>query len=377
MDNDSDESGKHYPLEKKTPNAASSNSIPTPGRPDEIEPSRPVTVVSAILYVLSGCCQPLLMTLCKEAGLANSHSEIYMLFYYLGPALLMFQLFWDDTTTWPNAKVLWLASAIAFWDIASTSLNYTGASLAGPTIFAIVYSSVTIWTALFSQCFLGRTMQPLQWLGVVTVFGGLCVTAMDSAQLGPDVWHGALLVVAGSSMHALTYVFCEAMMTTVAEPLSVIQNCAIQGLVAFLCFVIWQIIYTAPRFDELIGEPMAEAGTALWYGLTILFGFSLTNMVHAFTFYHTLRHSPGGATSAGVMKGLQAVLVFCLTHWIYCGRVGGQEMCFTQSKFYSLLTVCGGLIVYGAATQQKRNRERNEGYARIEEMEELEDFAPL
>ena len=36
---------------------------------------------------------------------------------------------------------------IALWDISSTSLNYTGASLSGPTIFAIIYSSVTIWTA--------------------------------------------------------------------------------------------------------------------------------------------------------------------------------------------------------------------------------------
>ena len=36
---------------------------------------------------------------------------------------------------------------VALWDVASTTLNYTGAALSGPTIFAIIYSSVTIWTA--------------------------------------------------------------------------------------------------------------------------------------------------------------------------------------------------------------------------------------
>jgi hypothetical protein len=37
------------------------------------------------------------------------------------------------------------------WNILSTSMNYAGASFAGPTIFAIIYSSVTIWTAVFSH----------------------------------------------------------------------------------------------------------------------------------------------------------------------------------------------------------------------------------
>ena len=47
--------------------------------------------------------------------------------------------------------------------------------------------------------------------------------------------------------------------------------------------------------------------------------------------------------SAGVMKGLQAVLVFVASHLIYCGRTGGTEMCFTTGKFLSLVTVTGGV----------------------------------
>ena len=42
----------------------------------------------------------------------------------------------------------------------------------------------------------------------------------------------------------------------------------------------------------------------------VLFGIYLANLLHCVTFQLTLKHCTGGATSAGVLKGLQAVLVF-------------------------------------------------------------------
>ena len=83
-------------------------------------------------------------------------------------------------------------------------------------------------------------------------------------------------------------------------------------------------------------------------GLLLL--FSIVSFLHSITFYFTLRHLSGGATSAGVFKGLQAVLVFVLTHLIYCGRLGGSEMCFSTMKFVSLATVSVGVLWYGSAT---------------------------
>ena len=77
----------------------------------------------------------------------------------------------------------------------------------------------------------------------------------------------------------------------------------------------------------------------------------MANLVHSITFYHTLAYYPGGATSAGVMKGLQAVLVFVAAHLLYCGRIGGEEMCFTISKLLSLCTVVGGVTLFGVATE--------------------------
>jgi hypothetical protein len=266
--------------------------------------------------------------------------------------------------------IIWKAVGIALFDIVATCMNYAGAALAGPTIFSIVYSSVSVWTAVYSQLFLGRSMDFWQWAAVLTVFGGLALTATDSLRLGESVIRGLILVTFGSAMHALTYIMSETVMTVGEERLSGQQNCAIQSSVACILFLVWELVYTVPRFDETIWEPMQAAETSVFKALALLGLFALFSLIHSITFFHTLIHFPGGATSAGVMKGLQAVLVFVFTHWAFCGRTGGDEMCFSKTKFLSLIIVVGGVIWYGTATQASRmrgNRGQSGRYERIDD----------
>ena len=72
---------------------------------------------------------------------------------------------------------------------------------------------------------------------------------------------------------------------------------------------------------------MNEAGTSYIQAMVILTMIALANTLHSVTFYTTLKHCPGGSTSAGVLKGLQAVLVFLASSIILCGHMGGIEMC--------------------------------------------------
>ncbi|KAG7341136.1 hypothetical protein IV203_023087 [Nitzschia inconspicua] len=203
------------------------------------------------------------MTLLEQAGIADASCQSYMIFYYLFPASFILPVIWNNE--WPQ---------------------------------------LTIWTAVFSQILLGRTLSRLQWITVVIVFAGLALTATDSLKLGQDVAQGSILVLFGSAMHALTF-----------------------------------------------GNPCKMPNTTIAAALGLLVLFGLANLVHSITFFHTLLNYPGGATSAGVMKGLQAVLVFLFTDLLYCDRVGGTEMCFSRAKFLSLVTVCGGVLGYGVATE--------------------------
>ena len=319
-------------------------------------------LTNAVFYVLSGVTQPILMAYASHAGLADPKCQLYMLFYYIGPALAvircssrkklksveepfhnkhtsdssMQQLIshddrkkrynsQDDASCsvdaeeehWPSKNLLLKASGIAIFDIFAQSMVYTGNNLAGPTVFAIIYSSVTIWAALFSRILLSRSLVKLQWAGICLVVLGLALTAMDSKTVGKNAIVGACLILVGSAFHGLTYVMCEKIMTpcakdTAKEPehLSIRANCAVQGIVAMLAFLLWQIFYTLPRLEPLILAPMRESGTTALTASFILVTITMANFVHSLTFFMTLRHFPGGATSAGVLKGLREYDIF-------------------------------------------------------------------
>jgi len=311
--------------------------------------------IAAILYVLSGVSQPLLMTVAKEAGLTDPRCQLYMLFYYFGPASVALTFCnsnnkYTASGDFPSSRLILKGCGIQCIDVFAQTLNYTGSILAGPTIFAIIYSSVTIWTAVLSRIFLSRSIVLMQWSAVAIVFGGLVLTSLNSAMVGAEVFKGSLYVIIGSIFHALMYVLSEALMTLGEERLTVTATCAIQGLTACTFLLFWQFFYTIPHWEDSIGLPMREAETTYFHAFKILVSLSLSNVVHAYTFFHTLKNFPGGATSAGVMKGLQAVLVFVVTSLIFCGRVGGLEMCFTRLKFLSLVVVVSGVGVFGKAS---------------------------
>mmetsp|Transcript_6184 Transcript_6184/g.9495 ORF Transcript_6184/g.9495 Transcript_6184/m.9495 type:complete len:357 (+) Transcript_6184:130-1200(+) len=317
-------------------------------------PSQLAVWTNAIFYVLSGCSQPLIMTLCKNAGLADPFCQLPMFFYASGPFLLIVPLLrrgcFSSNHVWPSKTATLQASGICLFDMVATLMNYTAASMAGPTIFSIVYSSVTVWTALFSKLFLQRSMTKWQWCGVSLVFFGLILTATGSLELGNEIIHGTTLVLVGSTLHALTYIMCEGIMTKAKEKLTVLENNAIQSSVATVVMLAWQVVYTIPNWEEKIRQPMQASRTTPNEALGILLLFGLSNLIHSYTFYCTLRYVAGGSTSAGVMKALQAVLVFVASHLAFCHGVVGSEMCFTRGKFLALVTVSGGVIWYSVAT---------------------------
>lgn len=391
-------------------------------------PSPSWVLTNALFYVMSGVTQPILMAYASHAGLANPKAQLYMLFYYIGPALAAFslrcrcshkktkaneettQLLSNDMQTkrysnnstqddasinissssliqeeehWPSTFLLLKASGIAIFDIFAQSMVYTGNNLAGPTVFAIIYSSVTIWAAIFSRILLSRSLVVFQWAGVCLVVVGLALTAIDSKTVGKNVFAGAILILVGSSFHGLTYVMSERIMTPSPiirsvsgihkepEHLSIKANCAVQGIVAMVVFLLWQIFYTLPRIEPLILVPMREAGTTALHALIILVTITLANYVHSITFYVTLRHFPGGATSAGVLKGLQAVLVFAVSAMILCERWGGNEMCWSNSKGISLVVVVSGIMIYGTFTEKKGNMKERRKEEEINERAEI------
>lgn len=334
------------------------------------KPLLTTTPLIAGCFVLSGVTQPLIMTLAKEAGLANPKAQLYMVFYYLGPSLVSFWI-----TQWPPWTMIFQVCAIAVLDVAAQALNYTGSTLAGPTLFSIIYSSVTIWTAVFSRLWLHRRLTWLQWCSVWIVFFGLAVAALHSFTLGKAVLMGSCAVGLGSMLHSMTYVLSETLMK---HSVTVQVNCALQGLTACVVLMTWQLVYIfgLHRWNDWMVQPVLEAETTAWQILFILGGFGMANLVHSLSFFFTLAHLPGGAASAGVLKALQAVLVFVATSLVYCGRLGGPELCVSKLQLLSLVLVVGGVVLFGHATKQQERVTLN-GYQVIAQEAVIVDGATM
>lgn len=139
------------------------------------------------------------------------------------------------------------------------------------------------------------------------------------------------------------------------------------------------MFYTRIHFNELIGVPMTTAGTTPGYAIAILLAIALMSCLHSVTFFHCVKYVPGGATSAGALKALQAVLVFAATSIAFCNRFGGEEMCFTRDKMLSLCVVVAGVILFGKATNMNERRgiektsiDSEEMYERINSLGEVE-----
>jgi len=205
-----------------------------------------------------------------------------------------------------------------------------------------------------------RLLTVRQWASIFVVFLGLCLTAWSNpsqSKQSVQVAWGTICILVGSCMHGGFYVMSDAIMQPVNEAtrrhfLYPREITALQSAVACSCLGLWQIFYTVPRWKQLIQTPLEDAATTNWEASMLLLSFAGANTVHASTFYFTIANYPGGSTSAGVFKGLQAVLVFVAAHWMFCGA-DRPEMCWSLSKMVSLVLVVCGVSVYNIEQRNK------------------------
>ena len=291
--------------------------------------------------------------------------------------------------------VWWDMFLLALVDIVSQGLCLIGLVYAGSSIYIIIYSSTTIWAAVWSFFLLNKALLYQQWLGILTVVFGLSITAYDgktsanASSNSSDALVGIVLVLLGSFTHALTWVLIEkwtkqqppqqvtSSSSSSSSPLTstVVSEkkgggwdeltplcpstrisprpvaapelvCSLMGLIGCLCYSAWQLVYTLPRWNQLVLAPIAAHGGDLRYISAAYLLLAVMGFLHAVSFYHLLGQL--GSVATGVMKGVQSVAVLVLSHEAFCAVESTQ--CFTVYKGVSLVVVLSGVYFYMAHT---------------------------
>ena len=184
-------------------------------------------------------------------------------------------------TNWPARKIgiiRWQrVFVIAFFDMLAHVLNMNGLLYAGSAIFTVIYSSVTVYNAIFAHIILKKHLHFFQWCGVVFVMLGLALTSLGTKNDGKDVFFGICLILVGSMIHSSTYIMSEISLVRTESPIAPQLLCTLLGSIELVAIVCWQIYYTLPNYEQKIIQEIAVHGGNIYHILMaylLLFGCS-------------------------------------------------------------------------------------------------------
>ena len=258
-------------------------------------------------------------------------------------------------TNWPARKIgiiRWQSVfVIAFFDMLAHVLNMNGLLYAGSAIFTVIYSSVTVYNAIFAHIILKKHLHFFQWCGVVFVMLGLALTSLGTKNDGKDVFFGICLILVGSMIHSSTYIMSEISLVRTESPIAPQLLCTLLGSIELVAIICWQIYYTLPNYEQKIIQEIAVHGGNIYHILMAYLLLSVAAMVHSLCFFILLGKM--GSTSTGITKAVQSVIVFISSHFAFCSTQKSQ--CFSALKGASLSVVLFGVILYSSYHESARS----------------------
>lgn len=320
------------------------------------------TWILLISFVISGVFMPLLIVAITENGGAEPTTLLVALPSSIGMCLGRL----INPVEKENGVVHWnLVILIALLETISQAIILDGLMLAGSAIYTVAYSSVLIYTAIFSYYFVHRSLNHRQWIGILTVMFGLAIASLGAKADGKDVLIGFILVLIGSLTHSLTYVGSEYLLTLSEEPIRPEYLSFLLGSIGTSINLCWQCVYTFPRAQTLILDNITSHQGSVHIILACYVFLLICACIHSFCFYYLLCRV--GSITTGLCKGAQSVLVFVASHFAFCSVEKAQ--CFTVPKGISLITVVIGVVVYSVFTNERAHH-----YEQIMNHNEAEDI---
>ncbi|CAG8614114.1 1671_t:CDS:2 [Paraglomus occultum] len=241
----------------------------------------------------------------------------------------------------------------------------------GSGMFQVIYSSVVIWCAILSFIFLKRNLLLVQWLSIIGVSLGLGLSALgikESVEVAPaeetpaddpdssityylssahSTMFGAVLAMISTFGYACIYVISDRILSERVPnttPPSPEKTCFLIGSCSTILSTIYILFYTIPNWDTLVVEKMKErephASTPV---ILIIFAFLIfSSLLHNLAYYWLVKHT--GNVSTGLLNSLRAIVIFILSHWLFCNQDRGQ--CFNYWKGVSVVVVVGCVVTF-------------------------------
>ncbi|KAF8952710.1 hypothetical protein BGZ46_003393, partial [Entomortierella lignicola] len=250
-------------------------------------------------------------------------------------------------------RLQWPVFQVAVMDVIANALVTVGFFYVGSGMYQVIYSSIVIWCAILTRIFLGRKLNVIQWLSIFGVTLGLAISAVGTVKNeSPDddgpvqSWleksFGAMITLGATFLYACVYVLSDKVLSTF-KPTPVPEKvCSMVGGYASLLTFIYLCIYTFPNWQtEVVDVVEAHHGSKI--GIFIVYPLvTISSLLHSLNYYVLL--SRINNIAVGIMQSLRAVLVFVMSHYLFCGISSTQ--CFNEWKFVSAIVVIGCVTLF-------------------------------
>jgi drug/metabolite transporter (DMT)-like permease len=252
---------------------------------------------------------------------------------------------------------------VALFDLADTGLTVFGLKTVGSSVYIVVFSSVTVWTAMIRWCILKRAISALQWAGVLTITAGLAVAGVAGQSQGFNAvfFLGVLSTLGAALCDAFMYVSSEkAMSKEGTQAPSEHEVCAGVGAINLALVALYIGCYSAAgMWSVWVSGPINNSTGAVLIPSTpgivagVYVALAVVLLVHYLSFYFVVNTS--SSVTAGVNKACQSAGVFVLSDLLFCGL--DRRECFSVDKGVSCALVTVGTVLFAWASSRAARTE--------------------
>ncbi|KAG0238601.1 hypothetical protein BGW42_004363 [Actinomortierella wolfii] len=250
--------------------------------------------------------------------------------------------------------------AVASMDCIANALVTIGFFYVGSGLYQIIYSSIVIWCAILTRIFLSRRLRKLQWVAIFGVTIGLAISAVGKAQdASPDgvkqSWlersFGSLITMGATFLYACVYVLSDKVLSTTSKygehAPSPEKVCSLVGTYATLISGVYLAVHTIPQWQTEVVDLVQTRG-GVWSEILGVYPLvTLSSLIHSLNYYVLVKRV--GSVATGLLQSLRAVLVFVMSHLMFCGQDPGQ--CFNEAKGVSAIVVIGFVLLFSLSAK--------------------------
>ena len=321
---------------------------------------------SNFLFCSTGVVQVILYQWLDYHGIEGGRTGVGVLASYLGLLICALPFLFDERDRRPRFHKMFVPTVVC--DILGQTCAQLAIELCGSGLFMVIYSSITVFAALFRWYFYAKQLTWKQWTGVIIITVGLCITALggkdgvdDSSEGSVDsaaasdhakvanIITGMFFALLSAIFYAWVYVWTEQLMkgnfSAAKDDLapSPMGLATFSGFVGTLATTTYIAIFVGPHWDTLIIEPARMEQSSytsvrlVYVVLLLACGLHNTSIVY-------VGKSGGGAVATGVNKAIQTISVFIVSALAF-GRAHHEQQ-FSFEKGLGVAFVIGGVLFY-------------------------------